>query len=41
MSDNGNDFLDDMTQQLAEPETPETPEPEQPSAVVETVPKLE
>lgn len=39
MSDNGNDFLDDMTQQLAEPETPETPEPEQPSAVVETVEK--
>lgn len=37
MSDNGNDFLDDMTEQLAEPETPETPEPEQPAAVVETV----
>lgn len=37
MSDNGNDFLDDMTQQVAEPETPETPEPEQPAAVVETV----
>ncbi len=37
MSDNGNDFLDDMTQQLAEPEIPETPEPEQPAAVVETV----
>lgn len=37
MSDNGNDFLDDMTQQLAEPESPETPEPEQPAAVVETV----
>ena len=37
MSDNGNDFLDDMTQQLAEPEAPETPEPEQPAAVVETV----
>lgn len=37
MSDNGTDFLDDMTQQQAEPETPETPEPEQPAAVVETV----
>lgn len=39
MSDNGNDFLDDMTQQLAEPEAPETPEPEQSAAVVETVEK--
>lgn len=37
MSDNGTDFLDDMTQQQAEPETPETPEPEQPAVVVETV----
>jgi hypothetical protein len=39
MSDNGNDFLDDMTEQLAAPETPETPEPEQPAAEVETVEK--
>ncbi|KRG65171.1 hypothetical protein ABB26_04995 [Stenotrophomonas humi] len=37
MSDNGTDFLDDMTQPLVATETPEKPEPEQPEAVVETV----
>lgn len=37
MSDNGTDFLDDMTQQQAATATPENPEPEQPEAVVETV----
>lgn len=37
MSDNGTDFLDDMTQPQAEPEAPEKPEPEQPVEVVETV----